>query len=130
MFLIAVDSLLAGWIKLPLTSIGEVNLEDTNVQLFSFGDFIPLHTQEVLLYAYVQIGSPINIVNHIRYYTQYGDDLQFDMYLYVTGPAQNGFTMASANMWLPVTAEQRVRVQVPNAISGNKDARVYIIGYR
>ena len=119
-----------GWIELPLTLIGEVNLEDTNVQLFSYPNSVRSLANEVLVYAYVEAGYTANVASDIRFFTQIGDTIQFGKYLHIRGWPQNAHTVTSDNMWLPAALDRKLRVQVSNAMSGNMVARVYIIGYR
>ena len=130
MFLIAGETLLDTWVSLPLTLIGQVNMQDTNVQSFPLPSSVPITANDVLIFAFIEAGYTTNSGPNVRYFTQLSDSITFDMYLHIRGWPQDAHTVTSDNMWLPQTPERMLHVQVQGVLEGNEIALVYAIGYR
>ena len=114
---------------MPLTWIGNVDMETTDVQTFPLPTSIPATATEVLIYAYIKAGVSEIVSPEVRYYTQLGA-YTFDMYLHISGWPQDANTVTCDNMWLPLTPEWTLHVQLSEKIVGGLIGPIRVIGYR
>ena len=118
-----------GWTSLPMTLIGNLNMETTNVQTFQLPPSVPSTAFQVLIYGYIIAGNSENKDGNARFYTRQGLTT-YDQYLQTRGWPQSAHTVTSENMWFPLTDEKTIHVQLSTTFPGNVWGFVNVIGYR
>lgn len=93
---------------------------------------IPSSAKEILIHAYIARGaqgSSLGLPYGINIYTQQGSDKYLNR-ISIINYRNDAWVINSDNMWLPVTNDRKVYVEIPAQLDGNVWSQIQIIGYR
>ena len=120
----------AEWNSIPLEQIGTINLRNRNTQSFLIPSIVPDTAKEILIYVYLKAGYSPSGFTHVKVFTEKSHERRFEKYIPIRTWPQDAHTKTADNMWFPMTQNRRVYVKVLNALSGNVEGHLYVIGYR
>ena len=120
------------WTSVPMTSIGSSELHHTGTLAYDIPAVIPSSAKEVLVLATVHAGNagPNDCIHYIKIYTQYNQGRRYEKYIVVKSYKQEAWSTNSDNLWLPVTADRKIFVELNKAHTGNIDFTLHATGHR
>ena len=129
------------WTPLPVTKIGSVG-EGTETSFPLPEGIVPSSAKEILVFVVVEAG-PVGEVPErgcvLRVFTEEGGrkkgdtdkekQLPYTKYIYVRSQKMTTFS-TSHNLWLPLTTDRRVAVEMQQGRPTVLNCDLYLIGYR
>lgn len=111
-------------------SLGQLPFS-AGVATFDIPPGIPDGAKEILVYAWIEKGN-YGGSDGARVYTIYTQDgpTKYAGKISTHQYENQAWVLNSDNMWLPVTAERKLYVQLNAAITGNKAGGIELLGYR
>ena len=118
--------------SLPILSLGwsyHTSSFSSQCGLYSHYKCKPQHRFYQCISMLLQVGWSTGSFTFVDFFTREGER-EYNKYMTTQGFGQNAHTFTTENMWFPLTSERLVHVLNSQALGGNTDARLYIVGYR
>jgi hypothetical protein len=113
-------------------SLGELRYT-TGTTTYDIPSSIPTSAKEILVYVWEFKGrggaGGIGEGGSYKIYTSQGSNQYVQKIAYFEYD-NYAWTFNSDNLWFPITAERKIYVNLEGDISGNKNSRIEILGYR